>query len=393
MRTVDVRAIIAAALVGLSFTGNASASGGRWTVQRTPRLEEDSSLTAVACMSAASCIATGSRGQVSRLPFGDRWDGRAWMLGPEPTPAGESMRLADISCSSTTCVAVGSYGAYPPHPGAEIWRGGQWVNSVLPTMEGSLERVSCLRQGVCIAIGERSSPPSAPVTTAFSVIWNGEAWVGSSLTSVNDPPSPSGRAWAMSCSTATSCTALGTAAVEQTGHYVAPAFSVNVAEQWNGREWTPIPSPRVNGLSARISGISCLPSHVCTAVGAYFAGGKERPLVERWSGRRWRRQRLVSSEASALRDVSCASRTACTAIGFAGSEGRRMLAVRAEGPRWEVVPTPREDGTIRSELADIACPTTLTCFAVGSRLRRSGSSPVILRWGQLLGLHHRRLAR
>ncbi len=83
--------------------------------------------------------------------------------------------------------------------------------------------------------------------------------------------------------------------------------------------------------------------------------------MERWDGRRWSIQNTSNRRIKGvLSGVSCASRTACTAVG--------AVAERWNGKHWSI-----QNGT---NLGAVSCPTTKTCIAVGS----AGNKGLVERW-------------
>ncbi len=91
--------------------------------------------------------------------------------------------------------------------------------------------------------------------------------------------------------------------------------------------WLVVHSPnRVTAGGATgnsLDGVSCASTSACTAVGSYVNGiGAQRTLAESWDGTRWSvlpsRNRGRTGNANALFGVSCASPRACMAVGASG---------------------------------------------------------------------------
>lgn len=112
-------------------------------------------------------------------------------------------------------------------------------------------------------------------------------------------------------------------------------------------------------------GVSCASKTACTAVGDYanrFGGGE--PLAERWNGAHWSIKRSPTRPArgflGGLEAVSCITAAACTAT---GSVGGLTLAERWDGTSWTIQRTPNPaDG---SDLSGVACAAPTACIAVG----------------------------
>ena len=233
-------------------------NGTSWQVQATPSpAVRGGYLSAVSCPSASSCTAVGGRaGPVKMLA--EHWDGQAWTIQATPHPAGAA-QLFGVSCeAASSCVAVG--GNY-----SEVWNGAGW--SFQPTAglpagsQGiSLSGVSCTSASVCTAAGSYFSKNGGPLTLAET--WNGTTW------QVRHTPNPvrAGRNGfsAVSCTSATACTAAGSDANSD----FSP--SAGFAEVWDGTRWSiqKTPSP-AGAISSGLLGVSCTASTACTSVGFY----------------------------------------------------------------------------------------------------------------------------
>ena len=155
-----------------------------------------------------------------------------------------------------------------------------------------------------------------------------------------------------------------------------------------GSGWSIEPTPVPAGARAAVlSAVSCPSRTACTAVG-YATGraGAGVTLAEQWSGSRWRVTRtavLPGARAGLLFGVSCVSATACTAVGSATSRsGRtRPLAERWDGRTWSVQPAPAPSGAV-SYLSGVSCSSARVCLAVGYAGNRAGTEgvPVAERW-------------
>jgi hypothetical protein len=111
--------------------------------------------------------------------------------------------------------------------------------------------------------------------------WNGTAWQR------RDTPTPgnSGALVGVSCTSATSCKAVGSHAVA-TGNLV----NATLAEQWGGRHWKaqPTPNPARAG-AAGFDAVSCTSASACMATGASLdqTGESQFTLAESWNGTSW----------------------------------------------------------------------------------------------------------
>ncbi len=113
-------------------------------------------------------------------------------------------------------------------------------------------------------------------------------------------------------------------------------------------KWVIKPTPNPTGLGdqATLNGVSCASRTACTAVGEFYdpITGATASLAETWNGASWNIQPTVNpGSVSYLYSVSCSSPTACTAVGrsFHGAViGWTSLAGRWNGTTWSVQHTP-----------------------------------------------------
>jgi hypothetical protein len=236
--------------------------------------------------------------------------------------------------------------------------------------------VSCPTDRMCVAVGESSFSTTEGM---LAERWNGHKWSVTRL--VHPPGATSGALTAVSCTSARACTAVGFDYVPATG-------GGPLAERWNGSRWalqvTPNPGPGGIPLAA----VSCGSATSCTAVGYYDYGAlgfSSTTLAEHWNGRRWAVQSLppAGDPGGDLSAVSCPSRSTCTAAGYyEGTSdegpGTAPLAMRQGGGSWVVEPTPGDaQDNDTSGLTGVSCPTASTCFAVGEN---AGGSLLVMRW-------------
>jgi peptidoglycan hydrolase-like protein with peptidoglycan-binding domain len=102
-----------------------------------------------------------------------------------------------------------------------------------------------------------------------------------------------------------------------------------------------IPDPAVNTSNVLVT-MSCASATACTAVGSFITrAGTAVTLAERWNGARWSIQRTANPTGttfSELVDVSGSSPTACTATGdYISRAGTGLpLTERWNGARWSI---------------------------------------------------------
>jgi hypothetical protein len=354
--------------------------GTGWTLRTVPgaTIAVTPSFLGVSCSGAAACTAVGSFSTTdySRVALGESWDGGTWVAS-KPQPAGQSTVPVAVSCpAASMCLAVGSHVPgdnldAPGYPWAAAWNGSRWSTVSPPRSagsgsEGGLGGVSCVSATSCIAVG------STPATQPLAYAWNGTGWTRMTL------PAGGGYLGTVSCTSATWCVAVGA-----TGYGGGVTW---VADAWDGTTWTPMPTAGDLGISA----VSCSSPVACTAVGSLGYDPDQTPVIERWDGTAWTAQTPAPPPAgdkqSALAGVSCASATACTAVGSyraAGPRGHKHNTSQAfiqawNGATWTAEQAPAF-GT--SGLASVSCTAPAACTAVGFRKVQRRWGPLAVRSG------------
>jgi hypothetical protein len=327
-------------------------NGSGWIIQRTPQVSPTaaSRFSAVSCTASTACTAVGHQGDLTGgQTLAERWDGTSWTIQPTAAVSGSLVDLAGVSCPSPlVCVAVGK-GPGGGGPLAEHWDGTTWTTKPTPNprptdADSFFGGVSCTSSSACIAVGVSVNHASANPPGQISTLaerWDGTAWT------IQPTPNPggSGSLRAVSCTSASSCFAVGFSGAG------------GLAAHWDGATWTPqaTPSP---GRFASLSGVSCTSDTACTAVGSYLDGTRLVTLAERWNGSTWTVQATPSPGqfANELKSVSCSSATSCTAVG-------QNLAEHWDGSTWTVQPTPSRNPL--NTLASVSCTANTSCTAVG----------------------------
>jgi hypothetical protein len=345
----------------------AAASG--WSIQQTPNPAgaKRSALYGVSCPSTSACAAVGDYINSASIDvtLAEGWDGSSWAIQQTPGFA------AGVSCASTTaCTAVGTL--------TERWDGTSWAIQQTPnppdaTYSPVLVGVSCASTIACIAVGNYEN--SAGTDVMLAERWNGTSW------SIQRTPNPTGAKGSyltgVSCASTTACTAVGYFGAANIEVPQSPGLRP-VAERWNGTSWSIQRTPNPAGAtSSQLDGVSCASKTACTAVGSYINSfGTAVTLAERWNGTSWSIQRTRnpagpwSRELNVLVGVSCASTTACTAVGkYENASGTPMpLAERWNGTSWAIqrTPNPAAGRTFwYILLSGVSCASTTVCTAVG----------------------------
>jgi hypothetical protein len=193
-----------------------------------------------------------------------------------------------------------------------------------------------------------------------------EHWNGHTL-SIMTSPKPTGSTMTflngVTCPTTTSCFAVGS--------YDLPGAQKALVEHWNGSHWSIMPSPNPIGpigTATNLDGVSCPSPHSCFAVGRFSFAFATSSLVEHWNGSYWSimtRPNPTGSTFTSLAGVSCPSTTSCFAVGSYGGNGPapKSLLERWNGSTWGVMNSPNSPSYVT--LHGVSCPNTTNCYAVG----------------------------
>ena len=166
-----------------------------------------------------------------------------------------------------------------------------------PTGGGQLEGESCVSPSFCIAVGNFNDTSGNDQTLIES--WNGTAW---SLVPSPDNGTIPNDLTGVACISSSSCQAVGFSGL-------GSAEDQTLIESWNGNSWTIVPSPN-SGPSSALNGISCLAANSCIAVGqGSLSSTVAQTLVESWDGTSWTvvPSPNVGDNGNFLKSVSCAS--------------------------------------------------------------------------------------
>ena len=326
-------------------------NGTRWRVSPAAvPTARSSQLLGMSCVSTTDCFAVGQQTLhplTGPVTLAERWNGKTWSIIPTPVPpASLDSELNGVSCApSGPCMAVGDFnfntGATSTTGFAELWNGTRWTE--IPTAQPAsasslLLGVSCRIASDCTATGWWN-----PVNTSesFPLVnhWDGTRWrvvPSPHPASLNDSVLSG-----VSCPAAGSCVAVGDFFTETPTTFLRD----NLSELWNGTHWSRLPTPEPAGSSENQLGtVSCPAAGSCMAVGEDNSpAGPTVTLAEHWNGKTW--SILPSpnpvNSGSELFGVSCRRLTLCVATGISGtSRGIVTLAEVWQGGKWRIVRTP-----------------------------------------------------
>ncbi|HEY2575846.1 MAG TPA: hypothetical protein VGI74_06015, partial [Streptosporangiaceae bacterium] len=371
-------------LVTLAETWN----GSKWSIRATPNPAgaTASQLTAVSCPSVKACVTAGSSaaGSGPALPLAERWNGSTWTLQPAPHLSGaRNSGLSAVSCpAKSSCVAVGNFSRTPSVTGtlAETWNGTKWTIRPTPnpaTSDGAfLQGISCTSASACIAVGFWTHGAKGPFILAET--WNGSTW---KMLTVPTPAGATGTSlYAISCSSASACTAVG-------NYRNKAGATFALAERWNGKSWQIQSVPRPASITY-FYGVSCPSAAACVAAGYRAGGGGDaQPLAESWNGKAWSVQKVplpAKAQGGSFAAVSCSSATACTATGTIFALPGGAFADRWNGHTWQAQVTPNPPGSSSSHgeisFSAVSCGSAGSCSAVGNFTPNGGPASFIESW-------------
>ena len=126
------------------------------------------------------------------------------------------------------------------------------------------------------------------------------------------------------------------------GYYNTDTGTYTLTEHWNGTTWSVVKS-RNSATTASsgdnyLYGVSCTSTSSCTAVGV-----GSHVLVEHWNGSSWSMMKTPSVLGGELESIACTRSTNCVAVGdhfLSKSLEKATLVEQWNGLRWKVVPTP-----------------------------------------------------
>jgi hypothetical protein len=154
---------------------------------------------------------------------------------------------------------------------------------------------------------------------------------------------------------------------------------------WDGKRWTVVPSPVVDGKENLLNGLAVLSPTDAWAVGsALDASFSGRTLIQHWDGASWTivpsPNPSESGVGSNLLDVAAVSATEVWAVGDddQGDGVMRTLTERWDGSSWTIVPSPTaREGAL---LGSVAARSSDDVWAVGWRQEPTLLQPLALRW-------------
>jgi len=249
-----------------------------------------------------------------------------------------------------------------------------------PSQDNVLLSVSCVSASFCVAVGYNGAPVG--VQTPLIEQWNGTTW------SIANSPNPTdyfNQLSGVSCVSTKLCFAVGNyGLINSSGVDLSQAL----VERWDGTSWSivTVPDQPTDNYYHVFLGVSCASASFCVAAGYYGidSSNEYENLVEQWNGTNWN---VVSSPNNGaddqLSDVSCVSANFCVADGYYfGSTSNETLIEQWNGTIWSIVSSPNPYGDDFDEFYGVSCVSASFCVATGAGViaQWNGSSWGVVSW-------------
>ena len=163
-----------------------------------------------------------------------------------------------------------------------------------------------------------------------------------------------------------------------------------LAEHWNGKTWTRVPTPTPDG-SAYFNAVAATSASNAWAVGLITPGGPgvpalTTPLIEHWNGKAWTVAKFPEpADGGQFNGVAATSASNVWAVGSTGANsiaaGQTTLIEHWNGKSWTRVPSPSPKGTgTGSVLAGVAATGPDNAWADGETPNSGPAKSLIEHW-------------
>ena len=241
-----------------------------------------------------------------------------------------------------------------------------------PAQSNVLQGVSCVTSSFCMAAGDADN---GTADQTLMEQWNGATW--SVVPSPNTSPTSLNSLSGMSCVTSSFCVAVGEAEVGSADQ--------TLVEQWNGASWSIVASPSTSPTQANsLQAVSCVSASFCMAAGYANDGTADQALIEQWNGATWSILPTADSSPSLSNyfdGVTCASTTFCEAVGSSSNGSVYMTRIdQWNGTAWSTVATPNYPTATYNSLNGVSCAGASFCVAVGEADVSTGPVNLVEQW-------------
>ena len=285
---------------------DATTDGGKTWVAESLALTPTPALAGISCPDANLCMAVGLNGAGSAgIVLVTRDGGATWTAASVPTGA---VVLTSVDCAGTAdCTAIAS-------DGTTFWSahstdfGGTWTrDGSLPAGLEDAGALSCAVDGTCLVTGFTATTAGHGQGAVAVSIDGGMTWSAATV------PAGTGLLQSATCTTVTTCLAVGT--TSSTVSAVVPARGAILSSDDGGHTWSATGSPApVDDMY----GIACPSPLICAVVGTDWTG---TPAVGEGAVGRSLDGGLTFSASRteytplALTAVACPTTAGCIAVG------------------------------------------------------------------------------
>lgn len=245
--------------------------------------------------------------------------------------------------------------------------GMKWTSAAGPVSNGfnesSLDHVACTSANFCQAVGYHYDIEG--VRHSLIQSYDGTVWSAA----VNSDPMDSRQVTLedLVCVSDSFCQAVG--------HYMDDSNNYHpLIYTFDGTGWSVAMNPEpVGSLGASLSGVDCISTTFCQAVGSYVdMNSHSRTLIQAFDGTNW--SVVVSSDVigdavnAGMGDVTCLTTTFCQAVGFYRESDFtfRSITKSFDGASWSVAAIANQSGYEVAWLEKVDCVSVSFCYAVGS---------------------------
>lgn len=311
----------------------------------------------------------------------EHWNGKAWKIVASPDPAGPSANneLDGVAVTSrSNAWAVGQFwNGRSWQPLTVRWNGRSWKRVPCPDPGGKAARdglagVAATSASNAWAVGEYSR---GSAQLALILHWNGRSWRQVAR------PLPRGS----TASSLSAVTAVSSSDAWAVGAYFHGLTERTLIEHWNGRSWRLVPSQNVGVLRNALNAVTGSSAGNMWATGASDNGSVFQTLTERWNGRRWQLVPSANPGGSSLNNVlyavDVASQASAWAVGdyFNGDDDQPLIE-HWDGKAWQQEPAQDPPGLVLGTLYGAAPAPSGRAWAVGFYVAGSSTLTLIERW-------------
>ncbi len=163
----------------------------------------------------------------------------------------------------------------------------------------------------------------------------------------------------------------------------------NLVLTWNGSTWSVDASSTLSTAatdSNRLTGVSCVSTTFCVAAGVYGGPSSIQNLILTWNGSTWSLDSASSlststTHANLLTGISCTSTIFCAATGFSTSQlGSHGLVLTWDGKSWSLTGGMFSVPGTQATLTGVSCASATFCVATGGNFNGTNYQSSLLTW-------------